>query len=85
MPLPEGVEQHFVAAVVTADPAHPLGLLVGDLMVRVGSGTGRGPRRRIEASNVRVLGGRHHFRLLHDRDVHHQVRDWLTASAAGAS
>jgi hypothetical protein len=82
MPLPEGVEQHFVAAVVTADPTHSVGLLVGDLMVRVGSGTGRGRRRRIEANNVRVLGGCHHFRLLHDPDVHRQVQEWLTAGAS---
>ncbi len=76
---PAGVHQHFVAGVVTADPAHPIGVLVGDLMVRVGSSTGRGARRTVEAANVHVLGNRRHFDLLHDADVHHQVVEWLTA------
>lgn len=78
IPPPEGVEQHFVAGVVTADPTHPVGVLIGDLIVRAGSGIGRGRRRRVEAADVRVLGGRRHFDLLHDAAVHEQVRDWLT-------
>ena len=78
VPPPEGVEQHFVAGVITAEPTHPVGVLVGDLVVRVNSGSGRGRRRRVEATDVRVLGGRRHFDLLHDPDVHEQVRDWLT-------
>ena len=77
VPLPEGVHQFFVAGVLTADPAHPIGALAGDLIVRVGSGTGRGRRRRLEATDVRVFGGRRHFDLLHDLDVHLEVRDWL--------
>ena len=76
-PLP-GAAHHFVAAVVTSDPAHPVGVLMGDLMVRAASSTGRGKRRRIEATHVRVLGGRRHFDLLHDRDVIDQVLTWLT-------
>jgi pimeloyl-ACP methyl ester carboxylesterase len=82
IPAPEGVDQHFVAAVITSDPAHPIGALLGDLMVRVASGTGRGRRRRIEATEVRVLTGRRHFNLLHDREVVDQVLDWLTKSTS---
>lgn len=77
VPSPEGVEQHFVAGVVTTDPTHPVGVLVGDLIVRAASATGRGYRRRIEAADVRVVGGCRHFDLLHDPVVHAQVRDWL--------
>jgi pimeloyl-ACP methyl ester carboxylesterase len=77
-----GVEQHFIAGVITADPNHPVGVLVGDLIVRVGSGTGRSHRRRIEATNVRVFGGRRHFDLLHDAVVHDQVRSWLAAQVS---
>jgi len=81
-PPPEGVQHHFIAGVITADPNHPLGVLVGDLIVRVGSGTGRSRRRRIEATNVRVFGGRRHFDLLHDAVVHDQVRSWLAAQVS---
>lgn len=80
VPLPQSVEQYFVAAVVTSEPTHPVGVFIGDLMVRVGSAIGRGPRRQVMARDVRVLGGRHHFRLLNDPVVHEQVRDWLAGS-----
>lgn len=76
-PLPEGVKQHFVAGVITAEPAHPVGAVVGDLIVRVGSGIGRGRRRRIEATDVLVVGGKRHPDLVHDPAVQEQVRVWL--------
>jgi pimeloyl-ACP methyl ester carboxylesterase len=77
VPTLPGAAHHFVAAVVTSDPAHPVGVLLGDLMVRAASGTGRGRRRSIEATHIRVLGGRRHFDLLRDREVIDQVLTWL--------
>lgn len=79
--LPDHVDQHFVAGVITSVPTHPVGVLLGDLIVRAGSGTGRGRRRRIEVADVRVIGGRRHSDLLHDPAVHEQVRDWLRTKA----
>ena len=75
-----GVQQHFVAGVITSEPGHPMGALLGDLVVRVGSGIGRGRRRRIEAENVRVIGRQRHFDLVRDPEVHEQVREWLGVS-----
>jgi pimeloyl-ACP methyl ester carboxylesterase len=80
IPPLEGVDHHFAAAVVTSDPTHPVGALVGDLMVRAASGTGQGRGRRIEATDIRVLGGRRHFDLIHDAEVLDQVMTWLTNS-----
>jgi pimeloyl-ACP methyl ester carboxylesterase len=80
-PLPGEIDQHFIAGVVTAEPTHPVGALLGDFVVRAGSAIGRGRRRRIEATDVRVLGGRRHFDMLHDPVVQEQVRDWLSGSA----
>ena len=73
----EGVQEHFIAGVITSEPGHPMGALLGDLVVRVGSGIGRGRRRRIEAKDVRVIGRRRHFDLVRDPEVHEQVREWL--------
>lgn len=76
MPLADGanpVRQHFVAAVVTGDPRHPIGAIVGDLMVGVSSATGK----TVLSENVKVLGGRRHFDLLADRDVVEQIVAWL--------
>jgi hypothetical protein len=81
VPLPEQVEQHFVAGVVTEKSAHPVGVLVGDLVVRTGSGTGRGRRRTIDATHVQVMGRRRHSDLAGDPTVHQQVRDWLAAGS----
>jgi hypothetical protein len=77
LPPPQGVDQHFIAGVITPGPKHPIGALVGDLIVRVGSGTGRGRRRRVDANDVHVVGGKRHPDLLHDAAVHGQVRAWL--------
>jgi len=77
LPPPQGVDQHFIAGVITAGPTHPIGALVGDLIVRVGSGIGRGRRRRVDANDVHVVGGKRHPDLLHDAAVHEQVRAWL--------
>ncbi|HLF42002.1 MAG TPA: hypothetical protein VJA46_00585 [Acidimicrobiia bacterium] len=85
VPLLEGADHHFVAAVITSDPAHPVGALFGDLMVRAASGTGRGRFRHIEATEIRVLGGRRHFDLLHDDEVLDQVMAWLTTSTVTAA
>ncbi len=76
-PLPEHVQQHFVAGVVTEKPTHPIGVLVGDLIVRTSSGIGRGKRRNIEATDVRIIGRRRHSDLAGDPTVHAQVREWL--------
>ncbi|MEE8407202.1 MAG: alpha/beta fold hydrolase [Acidimicrobiia bacterium] len=78
-PPPKGVDQHFIAGVITTEPTHPIGALLGDLIVRVGSGTGRGRRRRVDASDVQVVGGKRHPDLLHDPGVHERIRAWLTS------
>lgn len=75
--LPETVSQHFIAGVVTTDPAHPLALFVGDLMVRPSSATGKGRRRQVAATNVKVLGATRHFGLATDPAVHAQIRAWI--------
>jgi pimeloyl-ACP methyl ester carboxylesterase len=72
--LPNHVKHHFVSGAITADPHHPVGAVVGDLMVRPTSNAGRA---RLEPTNVVVLGGHHHFSLVHDPDVVDHVVSWL--------
>ncbi|MEN8233592.1 MAG: alpha/beta hydrolase [Actinomycetota bacterium] len=78
-PLPSGIDHHFVAGVVTSDPSHPVGVAVGDLVVRAGSGSG-GPH--LEPRNLVVVGGKNHFDLLHDPDVVDSVLGWLAPTPA---
>ncbi|MDJ0497876.1 MAG: hypothetical protein QNJ89_08605, partial [Acidimicrobiia bacterium] len=70
--LPRAIKHHFVAGVVTSDPAHPVGGAIGDLMVRPGSGAGA---PEVDGSNVVLVGGVNHFDLPNDpRVVEHLMR-----------
>lgn len=75
LPLPSGIRHHFVAGVATADPAHPIGAAVGDLVVRANSATGR---RSLSPTNAAVVGGVRHFDLPRDSTVIGLVIGWLT-------
>ncbi|MGC2241890.1 MAG: hypothetical protein WA726_13745, partial [Acidimicrobiia bacterium] len=68
------IDDHIVAGVVTRRPSHPLGVLLGDLVVRVGSATAGG---HIDPSDLLVVGGRKHGHLVHDQEVISKVRTWL--------
>lgn len=80
-PLGDGINHHLVAGIVTANSRNLFGLMVGDLVVRLGSATGAGSRTKVEAANVQVFTGRTHPGLLKDPAVHSQVRAWLTPSS----
>jgi hypothetical protein len=83
VPLLEGAAHYFIAATVTRDRRHPLGLAVGDLLVREASALGRGRLRRIHfpLENGRHFGPMNHFELLNHPDVYEQMRRWLAGGA----
>lgn len=68
--LPDGISEHFIAGVVTADPKRFAGVLLGDLVVRVGSASG-GPGT--ESSNVTVIGGVRHNELVRHADAINRI------------
>lgn len=73
---PAGVRYRSIAGVVTADPAHPLRRMMGDLMVRSSSST---RPREAEPTDAVIMGGLTHFDLLDAPAVIEQVMEWLTA------
>ncbi len=73
--VPEGIDHHFVSGVVTADPGHPIGYLMGDLIVRVPSGSG-GPH--LTPADVVVVGSVNHSRLVDDPVVVDHVMRWIS-------
>jgi pimeloyl-ACP methyl ester carboxylesterase len=79
VPFLESAHHYFVAATVTRDPRHPLGVAVGDLLVREPSAAGRGRSRRLRfpIDNGRHLGPMTHFDLVNHPDVYEQLRRWL--------
>ncbi|MEX0796233.1 MAG: alpha/beta fold hydrolase [Acidimicrobiia bacterium] len=75
-----GFGYHVVAGVITREPDHPLGRVFGDLVVGVGSATGRGHLFETESPDILVVGGRNHADLVHAPEVVAQVRTWLSRS-----
>ena len=74
VPLLPGCRHTFITATVTRDEAHPLGWLLGDLLVRTESAGGRCRERTIPLppESVVHLGGLTHFDLL-DHDAVYDV------------
>ena len=76
-PLPRA-RYHLVAATLTRSERHPVGSLVGDLLVRPRSAYGRdGARTLFPDADVLHVGGTDHFGLLNHPDVHQALREWL--------
>ena len=73
---------YFVGATLTAGP---LGAMLGDLLVRMpsasGRGSGRGRSIPFEVGNGHELAGLNHFDLLNHPAVYEQLRIWLTRAA----
>jgi len=87
IPFLDSVAHYFIAATVTESPSHPLGFLLGDMLVRFPSasaGAAQPPRHiPFTAANARHVGTTTHLRLLNHPAVYDQIRFWLgpTASA----
>lgn len=79
VPFVEGVGYYCLAATFTADPRHPLGQIVGDLLVHLPSAVGysKEPDRHIPFHSGRVFSGMHHFHLANHPDVYEVVRSCL--------
>jgi hypothetical protein len=78
-PLPHA-RYRLVAATLTRSPRHPVGAWAGDLLVRVPSAHGRGPRGRVElfpGADVLHVPAADHFDLLNHERVHAALLDWL--------
>ncbi len=72
----DGVKYHLIAAVVTSNTSHPVGSLVGDLVVRPGSATdGKGTM----AGDRVLIGRRRHDDILDDPSVSSRILAWLDA------
>jgi pimeloyl-ACP methyl ester carboxylesterase len=79
VPFLPDANYYFVGATVTAGP---VGNLIGDLLVRMpsasGRGNGKGRRIPFEVDNGHELAGTTHFHLLNHPAVYQQLRIWIT-------
>jgi hypothetical protein len=82
VPLLDGAAHYFVGATVTRDRAHPMGVAIGDLLVREASALGRSSRRiRFPLENGHHFGAMNHLELLNHPDVYDQLHRWLDGRA----
>jgi pimeloyl-ACP methyl ester carboxylesterase len=79
VPLLPGATHFFVSATITRSPGHPLGRLLGDILVLVPSATGRGGTRRIpfQPEHGHHVSPAHHLALLNHPEVYERLREWL--------
>ena len=86
VPLLEGATHCFVSATITRSPRHPLGRLLGDILVLTPSATGRGRTRRIpfKAEHGHHVSPAHHLALLNHPEVYERLRGWLEPPGGGA-
>jgi len=77
--LLDHVGYYFVGATISRDPAHPLGHLVGDLLVRLPSAAGHHPEpvRRIPFHSGKILGGLSHVQLANHPTVYEALQQWI--------
>ena len=86
VPFLPGANHYFIAATVTRDRRHPLGIAVGDLLVRAASASGSRYLRpiRFPLRHGQHFGAMNHFELLNHPDVYAQMHRWLSAAPGRA-
>jgi len=81
VPLLPGAKHFFIAATITRSPNHPVGRLLGDILVPAPSAGGQGPSRRTLVDSHH-LGPAHHISLLNHPVVYERLREWLRQPGA---
>ncbi len=86
VPLLQGATHFFVSATITRSRHHPLGRLLGDILVLVPSATGQGRSRRIpfQDEHGHHVSPAHHLALLNHPEVYERLREWLQRPSGGS-
>ena len=88
IPFMRSANHYFVCATLSRDAEHPVGRIIGDLLVLRASAWAhgnRGERMRFPVDHYRHVGGASHFDLLNHPAIYAQIGRWLTARAALAA
>src|SRR3954470_1076173 len=82
VPLLEGATHCFVSASLTRSERHPVGALLGDVLVLVPSASGRSRTRRIpfQEEDGMHVGATNHIALLNHPKVYERLHGWLSVS-----
>ncbi len=79
VPCVDGATYCWIGATITKDPAHPLGRILGDALVRPASAAGaaRDPARHVPFQLGRMVPGMHHLRVQNHPAVYAVILRWL--------
>ncbi|MBM4363676.1 MAG: alpha/beta fold hydrolase [Deltaproteobacteria bacterium] len=85
LPFVGAVLYCFIAGTLTADPEHPVGRLLGDVLVRLPSAAGvhTEPSRSIPFHRGAVIGRAHHLAIMNHPAVYAELRRWLVEAPGG--
>jgi pimeloyl-ACP methyl ester carboxylesterase len=81
VPFVDHAGYYYIGATLFRGERHPVGHVLGDLLVRLPSASGKGKKRTIpfEVDRGRHLGGLNHFDLLNHPQVYDQLHTWFAA------
>jgi pimeloyl-ACP methyl ester carboxylesterase len=85
VPFLTSANHYFVSATLSRDADHPVGRMVGDLLVLRPSAWSHdrgGERMQFPIDRYRHLGGATHFDLLNHPAIYEQISRWLTTGRA---
>lgn len=74
IPLLDHVAYHFLAATITTDPEHPLGRVMGDLLVRTPSARAERLVHRVFPIDTKHFGNVKHHQIQNHPAVYEQIR-----------
>jgi len=82
-PQVAGVDYVFLGSTLARDPRRPLGVILGDILVRWPSALGRSnePARRIPFSDARIFGGIGHVEVINHPEVYAVLEACLAQQA----
>ncbi len=83
VPLLAHARYSFICATVTSDPDHPLGQIVGDLLVRIPSSSGPVTRSRTFSVETHRFGGVLHHQLQNHPAIYEVLHRELTEQGTG--
>jgi pimeloyl-ACP methyl ester carboxylesterase len=76
-PVP-GIAYHFVSGGLTGSKRHPLGALIGDVLVRRASAAGPTGPDGTPHGDTKHVQGTSHFHLLNNPRTYEHIREWLS-------
>ena len=84
VPFVDGVTYAYVSATIHKDPEHPLGTLVGDLLVRAASARGEhdNPKLRVPFQMGEALSGVSHIALMNHKAVYANIVKCLSSQGS---